>query len=366
MPYELLFKEIVSILKNEHRYDIRHTCMEQLLGLTGSIDSVTLLLNQNDLIKVLISFMVDQKDVSRLSCLALINLSSDEVNAKKLLGVDHSISSEQVSDREKIISNSLKHVLYKESELADSCCMLLCNLSRTCLLANHVVNLISDFELIINKLVDAFCDLKYNKKGCNLHYLAPFFSNISQSPSVIEPMCKSIERLISFTEYKDSVIRRGGIVGLLRNFSFRTEKHGWLLSRDGLNILPSLLLPLAGPEEFPESEMDKLPIELQYLPDSKERDPDPDIRRMLLETLLQFCSHSEGRKFMRDQNVYLILRELHKTEKVRQVLLACENVVDILIRTEEEIGVDALNTIEVPDDLQKKFEAMDKDFVEDN
>lgn len=54
-----------------------------------------------------------------------------------------------------------------------------------------------------------------------------------------------------------------------------------------MNILPSLLLPLAGPEEFPEDDMEKFPIELQYLPDTKKRDPDPDIRRLLLETLVQ-------------------------------------------------------------------------------
>jgi len=35
---------------------------------------------------------------------------------------------------------------------------------------------------------------------------------------------------------------------------------------------------------------------------------------------------------MRDRNTYLILREFHKWEKDKTVLLACENVIDILIR----------------------------------
>jgi hypothetical protein len=66
------------------------------------------------------------------------------------------------------------------------------------------------------------------------------------------------------------------------------EHHTWLLNSE-VDILPHLLLPLAGPEEFTDDEMDKLPPELQYLPECKVREADPDIRRMLLEALLQVC-----------------------------------------------------------------------------
>ena len=63
-----------------------------------------------------------------------------------------------------------------------------------------------------------------------------------------------------------------------------TDCHQWLLG-DGVDILPSLLLPLAGPEEFSEEETAKLPEDLQYLPDDKTREEDPDVRKMLLEAL---------------------------------------------------------------------------------
>ena len=62
--------------------------------------------------------------------------------------------------------------------------------------------------------------------------------------------------------------------------------HEWLLSEE-IDLLSTLLLPLAGPEEFDEDVMDKLPDDLQYLPEDKEREPDPDIRKMLLESLMQ-------------------------------------------------------------------------------
>ena len=63
------------------------------------------------------------------------------------------------------------------------------------------------------------------------------------------------------------------------------DSHGWLLGED-VDILPSLLLPLAGGEELCESENDKLPMELQYLEDDKERESDPEIRMMLIECLM--------------------------------------------------------------------------------
>ncbi len=85
------------------------------------------------------------------------------------------------------------------------------------------------------------------------------------------------QRLLSFVEYKDSIVRRGGIVGTLRNCCFDIENHEWLMSSD-VDIVSYLLLPLAGPEEFTDEENNKLPIDLQFLPETKEREYDPDIR----------------------------------------------------------------------------------------
>lgn len=53
---------------------------------------------------------------------------------------------------------------------------------------------------------------------------------------------------------------------------------------------------------------------------------------MLLEALAQLCATKESREVLRNKNTYVILREFHKWEKDKAVLLACENVVDILIK----------------------------------
>lgn len=70
------------------------------------------------------------------------------------------------------------------------------------------------------------------------------------------------------------------------HFNDSTEHHDWLLS-DKVDILSYLLLPLAGPEEFDDDDMEKLPDRLQYLPPDKTREPIAEIRRILLQAILK-------------------------------------------------------------------------------
>ena len=50
---------------------------------------------------------------------------------------------------------------------------------------------------------------------------------------------------------------------------------------------------------------------------------------------------------VREKNAYVILRQLHLVEKDREVLLATENIVDILIKKEEEICLENYKDVEV-------------------
>ena len=86
---------------------------------------------------------------------------------------------------------------------------------------------------------------------------------------------------------------------------------------------------------------------------------------MLLESLTQLCATKSGREQLRDKNIYVILRELHKTEKDRACLLAVENLVDILIKREDEINVENYRQLDVPEDLHEKFQKMDETYLKD-
>lgn len=120
----------------------------------------------------------------------------------------------------------------------------------------------------------------------------------------------NFQKLFPFLNLNNS-LRRAGVIMTLKNCCFELgnllskvlichlilfnisnlfiiclEKHEWLLSED-LDLLPRLLLPLAGPEQFDEEDNEKLPLDLQYLPDDKEREPDSDLRLALLQALTQ-------------------------------------------------------------------------------
>lgn len=144
-----------------------------------------------------------------------------------------------------------------------------------------------------------------------------------------------------------------------RNCSFEKQAHQALLSPEtdlvivppstikapGVDALPFILLPLAGPEEFdlevpflycvflpvatylrvarsPSSltqDQELLPAALQFLPPTKQREADPTLRLTHVETLLLLCTTRWGRDFLRNHGVYEIVRALHEQETVDNV-----------------------------------------------
>lgn len=89
------------------------------------------------------------------------------------------------------------------------------------------------------------------------------------------------------------------------------------------------------------------------------------MREMLLESLSQLCATKSAREYLRSKGAYEILREYHKWElktgEDKLALIACENVVDVLIRTEEEIGHDNLKEVEIPGDMLDKIKNLTDD-----
>ncbi|EZA56027.1 hypothetical protein DMN91_003275 [Ooceraea biroi] len=363
-------REIVQFLNHDARLDLKAIALEHVLGVTATADGRELLLKLPEILKQLVILMQDSSvPISKDAALALINITGDESGTKAMLIISEgSNSTEDKKYSLNLVEVCMRAIMDKSSTLADPCCMILSNITRPLYLVDRVVALVEQTDFAWDTIVSAFTAKQYNTTGAKLHYLGPVFSNLSQSSHVRRYLTDRdrsvIQRLLPFTEYPDSIIRRGGIIGTLKNCTFDTENHEWLLSPE-VDLLSYLLLPLAGPEEFDDEDNDKLPISLQYLPETKTRESDPDIRLMLLESLNQLCATKAAREILREKNTYLILRELHKWEKDKSCLLACENVVDILIKTEEEIGLDNLKEVEVPSEYTEKFHKMDKDFIKD-
>jgi hypothetical protein len=203
----------------------------------------------------------------------------------------------------------------------------------------------------IDQLLDLFvkgADGTYNKEA-NYDYLSYLFADLAkheegrqyfltrQEYDNVVPLTK----LIVFTEHK-SDIRRKGVASTIKNVAFEIDSHSEFLDENEINILPYLLLPITGNEEYDEEDtMDMLP-DLQLLPPEKKRDPDPSIIQTHIETLMLITTTRMGRDKLREIKVYPIIRETHLHVENEDVREACERLVQVLMRDEEnEEKVDA-------------------------
>ncbi|XP_028044886.2 protein HGH1 homolog isoform X2 [Monomorium pharaonis] len=315
-------QEISKYLSPNNRFDLRLCALNQVLHVTATTDGRELLLKLPETLKQLVILVQDScAPISKCAAQTLVNITGDESGTNAMLIISESSNSTEKNKsavltaqepNQNLIKVCLSSIMDKSSTLADLCCMILSNMTRPFHLVDRVITLIEQTGYSWDEIVAAFTAKQYNTTGDKLHYLGPVFSNLSQSPHVRRYLMDRdrcvIQRLLPFTEYSASLIRRGGVIGTLKNCTFDIENHEWLLSPE-VDLLSHLLLPLAGPEEFDDDDNDKLPINLQYLPETKTRESDPDIR------------------------------------------------------TEEEIGLDNLKEVEVPSEYTKTFHKMDEDFI---
>lgn len=84
----------------------------------------------------------------------------------------------------------------------------------------------------------------------------------------------------------------------------------------------------------PAQVLDELPSELQLLPSDKTREPDPQIRTILVETLVLLATNRSNREAMRKRGVYPVIKEAHLKETVPAVKEAMVRLVNLLMRDE--------------------------------
>lgn len=231
--------------------------------------------------------------------------------------------------------------------------MLLANLAKSDhlqklhSLRRKVPESVSSSENAIDQLMDCF--VKGAEGGLNKHanydYLSYLFADLSQSEEGRNYFTTRqeydgvvpITKLTVFTEHR-SDIRRKGVASTIKNVAFDISSHPMLFAEDEANLLPYLLLPIAGPEEFPDEESMSMLPDLQLLPPDKKRDSDNTIITTHLETLLLLTTSREGRERMRAVQVYPVIRECHLHVDDESVREACDRLVQVIMRDEEGEG----------------------------
>lgn len=352
-----LLDELISFLAPSAQPPLREKALEYVVGLSGTEEGLKSLEPRiTNCVLALFDLTDDLNKTFREDVFkGLINLSSVEKAANKL------------SHQKEIVLKLLQIICDPTHTCADEGCMVLSNLTRNSGNCQQILNCLEDPNIRqtidLAKLVEVFCTDGYNKSA-SLHSLGSVLANLTQLKEarkfVLDRDRCVVQRLLPYTQYMQSEVRRRGVVTALKNCCFETEHHEWLLS-DSVDILPYLLLPLAGPEELDEDDMEGMPEDLQYLDEDKRREPDPVIRKLLIESIMKLCTTKVGRDIIKAKRAYIIMREYDKWEQNVQVKDVAYELIQLLIGDDPEDDIKDLDKINIPVEVQEKFEKLTKE-----
>lgn len=203
---------------------------------------------------------------------------------------------------------------------------------------------------------------KGKRKG-ECHFLASVFANVSMLPATRQLLLTPrppfphpssdlpspddeplLSKIVVYTGHPDT-IRRGGALGCIKNCAMDRASMGWLLASEdervrlpsdpsrkvkGVDVVPWVLAPLMGPEEYDVDEMEQLPPTLQFLGVEKKREQDTVLRMMCIDILLLLSTTFTGRESLRGRGAYFVVRELHKVETDQAIKDAIERLVSLI------------------------------------
>ncbi|PYH99565.1 DUF383-domain-containing protein [Aspergillus ellipticus CBS 707.79] len=331
-------EELVEFLHHGNT-QIRQIACENLVGFSATKPDIFKrhqLLPVRDL-KLLVR-PTYKKPIAKNAITMLVNLSADEEVLDSLAGDDA----------------FLETLLFKLTNVkephADDISMLFANLAKSdkmkklLTLKRMTPEVVSNSANAIDQLMDCFVKGAEGSlnKNASFDYLSYFFADLSKSEEGRSYFTTRqdydnvvpVTKLTVFTEH-ESAIRRKGVASTIKNVTFDIPFHPKLLSEDEANILPYILLPIMGPEEFVEEESMEMLPDLQLLPPDKQRDSDTGIIITHLETLLLLTTTREGRDKLRAIKTYPIVRECHLHVDNGDVRESCDRLVQVLMRDEE-------------------------------
>ncbi|KAF2852422.1 DNA-binding protein-like protein HGH1 [Plenodomus tracheiphilus IPT5] len=376
MPTEL--EELVEFLHHGNT-QIRQAAAEHLVGYTQT-DLPLFKRNQLEPVKDLKLLVKDYAPIAKNAFTMLINISSDKEVLKALAQDDA------------FLEVLLSRITSPKEPNANEIAMLLANmakddsLQRVLELKRDVPEELSKSKWAMDQLMDCFvkgAEGAYNKNA-DFDYLSYFFADLAKfpkgreyltTPSEHDSNIIPITKIQVFTDHA-SHIRRLGVASAIKNVAFHVPAHPVLMSNlnpdptlpppsIGANLLPYILLPLMGPEEYADDDTEGMLDELQLLEPDKERESDVEIMKTHLETLLLLSTTQEGRDVLRKIKVYPIVRECHLHAEDEGVQEACDRVVQIIMRKEEgeeedipdmsTVGGGKLMELENDDDEEEKI-----------
>ena len=225
-------KEMLPFLEKGAREDLKLIALRYILETTGSKEGRDFIGEGGKFLSAIYDLTLDTHDkVAKDAYFCLINLSTEDTIAWKLMNVP-----------EKLILNILHRMLKPDCQHADEATSIVANVTRLpgCakMLAQQILAL--DSKVTMESIINALCHVKFNKNA-KLHYIGPILANLTQVSDIRKVIMDRqrciIQKLLPFTEFKDSLIRRGGIVGALKNCCF---EYGESTRRENFSVPFSL------------------------------------------------------------------------------------------------------------------------------
>ena len=216
---ELVKQELAPFLNPGAQEAAKAIALEHALGFTGTPEGIKLIGDSELLLQGVVSLTDDKhSEIQEKAFKCLVNLSTNEAVSLNFL---------KLEKLENKCIDWLRYVIDPAYKLADLVCQLLSNLTRVEETARFIAEnvLLKDNEINLDKLVLVLCNLAYNEKA-DLHYLAALLSNLSQVGDIRKKIMDKeqciVQRLLPFTEFQQSAIRRHGVIGTLKNCCFDT------------------------------------------------------------------------------------------------------------------------------------------------
>ena len=348
----------------------KFTAVEYLLDLTGTTEGRNFLHSAPEVFKIMAKLVNENKQIltTQICLKFFVNFTSIE---------SVTFNPELLPDFKVLINWCLD----AQSLHSQLCSFVLSNCTRTKDGAAHVLEIIelgvsTTGESCIKKLVDCYCDENFNKQKQVLHYLGLMLANLATVKAGARLICTTTHfyRLVSFLNHPVSLTRKRAACMLARNCALDSDLHEWML-KSGENVegnasdlMVQLLLPLCdGADQqgnegnLDDDEIDKLPIELQYLDEDKVREDDMETRQMLVETVWLLCADETGRKIVKDQGTYRLIDKLYKWEcekadtgEKSEIAEAELKLIELLIGDEPEYEEHKnFMKVEIPESVQK-------------
>ncbi|KAF9284388.1 hypothetical protein BGZ88_010014 [Linnemannia elongata] len=333
--------QIVELLPFLHdgRMEVRQIAIHNIVSFTTPSSEFfhVFVKNAKSLTKDLKTLVRDDTTIAHDALRSLINLSGEAVVCAEL------------DDNDFIKFLIFNIIISKTNILSDLGCMLLSNMCKNDSIATKVLALeakpvagLTNGTTAVAQLADIFLkgtDKSYNP-NCTYDFLASVFATLAVLPqgrSLLftkdEASLSPLSKIVCFTEHPN-LIRRGGCITAIKNASFAVQHHPALMDESDINVLPYILLPLCGPEEFDIDDMEGMPEDIQLLPPTKTREADAHLRETLLEGLILLTSTREGRDYLREKKTYPVIQKMHAAETVDNVQEMAERIVNMLMRDE--------------------------------